>query len=173
MLVVEDLHWADEAMLAFMDYLASSGAEVPLLVLATARPEVLELTGAGAGYVAAAQRLPLGPLSGDETAQLLLLRLNATSLPVSLQAKLLERSGGNPLFAEELVRLLQDRGLLETRAGQTTLREGVELPTPDSIGALIAARLDLLLPGPQDAARRRRRSGTHVLGGGRRSGRWW
>ena len=145
-LVVEDLHWADEAMLAFMDYLACSTAEVPLLVLATARPEVLELTGAGAGYVAAVQRLPLGPLSGDETAQLLLVRLNATSLPVSLQAKLLERSGGNPLFAEELVRLLQDRGLLETRAGQTALKEGVELPTPDSIGALIAARLDLLSP---------------------------
>ena len=146
-LVVEDLHWADESMLAFMDYLAGSDAEVPLLVLATARPEILGLTAAGAGYVAAAQRLPLGPLSGDETAQLLLVRLNATSLPVSLQAKLLERSGGNPLFAEELVRLLEDRGLLETRAGQTTLREGVELPMPDSIGALIAARLDLLAPG--------------------------
>ena len=145
--VVEDLHWADEAMLAFMDYLASSVAVVPRLVLATARPEVLESPAAGAGYVAAAQRLPLGPLSGDQTpAQLLLVRLNATSLPVSLQAKLLERSGGNPLFAEELVRLLQDRGLLETRAGQTTVKEGVDLPTPQSIGALIAARLDLLSP---------------------------
>ena len=143
-LVVEDLHWADEGMLAFMDYVAASTAEVPLLVLATSRPEVLELTGGGAGFVAAAERLALGPLSGDETAQLVLACLGAKSLPVSLQATLLERSGGNPLFAEELVRLLQDRDLLVSRGGQTMLKEGAELPTPDSIGALIAARLDLL-----------------------------
>ncbi|MCX6373719.1 MAG: AAA family ATPase [Actinobacteria bacterium] len=143
-LVVEDLHWADDGMLAFMDYLAASTAEVPLLLLATSRPEVLELTGAGAGFVASARRVALGPLSGDETAQLVLACLGAKSLPVSLQATLLERSGGNPLFAEELVRLLEDRDLLVNRGGQTMLKEGAELPTPDSIGALIAARLDLL-----------------------------
>jgi class 3 adenylate cyclase/S1-C subfamily serine protease len=145
-LVVEDLHWADEGMLAFMDYLAESTAGVPLLVLTTARPEVLELAGSGAGFVAAAKQLALGPLSGDETAQLVLARLNAKSLPVSLQATLLERSGGNPLFAEELVRLLEDRGLLESRGGKVGLKAGVEVPLPDSIGALIAARLDLLTP---------------------------
>ena len=67
-IVVEDLHWADEAMLAFMDYLAQSSAGVPLLVLTTARPQVLELAGPGAGFVAAAKHVPLGPLSGEETA---------------------------------------------------------------------------------------------------------
>ena len=70
----------------------------------------------------------------------------AKSLPTDLQALILERSGGNPLFAEELVRLLEDRGLLEGRGGKVTLKEGVEVPMPDSIGALIAARLDLLSP---------------------------
>ena len=87
---------------------------------------------------------PSAPLSGEETSQLLLARLGTKSLPVSLQAKLLEASGGNPLFAEELVRLVEDRDLLVRRGGSVTLREGVELPTPDSIGSLIAARLDLL-----------------------------
>ena len=144
MLVVEDLHWADEAMLAFMDYLAQSSAGVPLLVLATARPEVLELAGPGAGFVAAATHVPLGPLSGEETAELARARLGAKSLPTDLQALILERSGGNPLFAEELVRLLEDRGLLESRGGRVALKEGAEVPLPDSIGALIAARLDLL-----------------------------
>ena len=144
MLVVEDLHWADEAMLAFMDYLAQSSAGVPLLVLATARPEALELAGPGAGFVAAATPSPLGPLSGEETAELARARLGAKSLPTDLQALILERSGGNPLFAEELVRLLEDRGLLESRGGRVALREGAEVPMPDSIGALIAARLDLL-----------------------------
>ena len=146
MLVVEDLHWADEAMLAFMDFLALSSAEVPLLVLATARPEVLELTGSGAGFVAGAEHLTLGPLSGEETAELARGRLGARSLPTGLQALILERSGGNPLYAEELVRLLQDRGLLEARDGRVSLKPGAELPLPDSISALIAARLDLLSP---------------------------
>ena len=143
-LVVEDLHWADGAMLAFMDYLAQSSTDVPLLVLATARPEVLELNGSGAGYVTATTRLALGPLSGEETAELARTRLGAKSLPTDLQALILERSGGNPLFAEELLRLLEDRGLLESRGGKVGLRPGAEVPVPDSIGALIAARLDLL-----------------------------
>jgi S1-C subfamily serine protease len=145
-LVIEDLHWADEAMLAFVDYLAQSTAGVPLLLLATARTEVLELDGSGAGFVAAATRLALGPLSGEETAELARDCLGAKSLPTDLHALILERSGGNPLFAEELVRLLQDRGLLESRGGKVALRPGVEVPMPDSIGALIAARLDLLAP---------------------------
>ena len=143
-LVVEDLHWADEAMLAFMDYLAGSEAPAPLLVVASARPEVLEIAGPGASFVETAAHLPLGPLSGEETAELARARLGAKSLPTDLQALILERSGGNPLFAEELVRLLQDRGLLEERSGKVALRPGAEVPLPDSIGALIAARLDLL-----------------------------
>ena len=142
--VVEDLHWADEAMLAFMDDLARSGAEVPLLVLATARPEALDLAGSGAGFVAAAERIALGPLSGEETAELARARLGAKSLPTDLQALILERSGGNPLFAEELVGLLQDRDLLEDRSGKVALRADAQIPLPDSIGALIASRLDLL-----------------------------
>jgi class 3 adenylate cyclase/S1-C subfamily serine protease len=145
-LVIEDLHWADDPMLAFLDDLAQNLGDVPLLLLATARQEVLELGGPGAGFVSVAERVALGPLSGDETGQLILTRLGAKSLPVSLQAALLERSGGNPLFAEELVRLLEDRDLLENRGGTVALKPGVELPMPDSIGALIAARLDLLAP---------------------------
>ena len=145
-LVVEDLHWADEAMLAFMDFLARSIANVPLVVLATARQEVLELDGPGAGFVAAASQVRLGPLSGEETAELARARLGAKSLPTDLQALILERSGGNPLFAEELLRLLEDRDLLERHGGRASLRAGADVPMPDSIGALIAARLDLLAP---------------------------
>ena len=145
-LAVEDLHWADEAMLAFMDYLALSESGVPLLVLASARPEVTEVVGPGAGFVAAAAHLPLGPLSGEATAELARARLGAKSLPTDLQALILDRSGGNPFFAEELVRLLQDRALLESRGGKVALKPGVEVPLPDSIGALIAARLELLAP---------------------------
>ena len=92
------------------------------------------------------------------------------SLPTDLQALILERSGGNPLFAEELVRLLEDRGLLESRGGRVALKEGAEVPLPDSIGALIAARLDLLSCRAQGPARRRGRRGPHLLGRRRRRG---
>ena len=129
-----------------MDYLAQSDSPVPLLVLASARPEVTEVVGPGAGFVAAAAHVPLGPLSGEETAELARARLGAKSLPTDLQALILERSGGNPFFAEELVRLLQDRALLETHGGKVALKPGAEVPLPDSIGALIAARLELLSP---------------------------
>ena len=143
-LVVEDLHWADEAMLAFLDDLAQNLGEVPLLLLATGRQEVLDLAGPGAGFVSSAEHVVLGPLSGEETAELARSRLGAKSLPTDLQALILERSGGNPLFAEELVRLLEDRDLLEVRDGRVKLRPEADIPMPDSIGALIAARLDLL-----------------------------
>ena len=66
-IVVQDLHWADEALLAFMDFLAESTARVPLLVLASARPEAAEREGPGAGFAAAATHIALGPLSGEET----------------------------------------------------------------------------------------------------------
>jgi class 3 adenylate cyclase/S1-C subfamily serine protease len=145
-LAVEDLHWADEAMLAFMDHLAQSESSVPLLVLASARPETADIAGPGSGFVAAATHVALGPLSGEETAELARARLGAKSLPTDLQALILERSGGNPFFAEELVRLLQDRSLLETHGGKVGLKPGVDIPLPDSIGALIAARLELLSP---------------------------
>jgi class 3 adenylate cyclase/S1-C subfamily serine protease len=144
---VEDLHWADDAMLAFMDYLGETVAGAPLLIIATARPELLERTGPGAGFVEAAVRVTVEPLSGEETAELARARLGAKSLPTDLQALILERSGGNPLFAEELVRLLEDRDLLDSRGGRVSLKPGAEVPTPDSIGALIAARLDLLAAG--------------------------
>ena len=118
---------------------------VPLLVLSSARPEVHRACRPRRRLCRTPPlTLHLGPLSGEETAELARTRLGAKSLPTDLQALILDRSGGNPLFAEELVRLLQDRGLLEERSGRVALKPGAEVPLPDSIGALIAARLDLL-----------------------------
>ena len=67
-------------------------------------------------------------------------------LPAELQQPILDRAGGNPLYAEEFVRLLKDRDLLVRRAQSWELREGVEVPFPESVQALIAARLDTLEP---------------------------
>ena len=67
-------------------------------------------------------------------------------LPAELQQPILDRAGGNPLYAEEFVRLLKDRDLLVRNGSSWELQEGAEVPFPESVQALIAARLDTLEP---------------------------
>ena len=132
--VFEDLHWADDALLAFLEHLAEWAEGVPLLVLCTARPELYEQHPGFGTQARNATRINLGPLSDGETAQLVAALLQRAVLPAETQQKLLERAGGNPLYAEEFVRLLTDRG------------DSEQVEVPESVQALIAARLDTLTP---------------------------
>jgi class 3 adenylate cyclase/tetratricopeptide (TPR) repeat protein len=129
-LVFEDLHWADEAMLDFVDDLFEWSAGVPLLVLCTARPELLDRRPAWSGGKVNATTLLLSPLSDGETARLVHALLGSSVLPAELQARVLERAGGNPLYAEEFIRLAEEG------------RPDAELP--ESVQGIVAARLDLL-----------------------------
>ena len=142
-LVFEDLHWADEAMLSFLEHLADRAEEVPLLIIGTARPELFE-RHPDYGRLRNATPINLAPLSQAETARLVSALLETSVLPVELQQPILDRAGGNPLYAEEFVRLLKDKALLIEEGGGWGLREGAEVLFPDSIQALIAARLDTL-----------------------------
>ncbi|MCA1682826.1 MAG: zinc-ribbon domain-containing protein, partial [Actinobacteria bacterium] len=137
-LVFEDLHWADAALLSFLEHLADWSEGVPMLLLCTARPELYERHPHFGAEARNAQRINLAPLSDEETARLIGSLLERAVLPAETQQALLERAGGNPLYAEEFVRLLADRHLL------TGSLE--DLPFPDSVQALIAARLDTLSP---------------------------
>jgi len=133
-LVFEDLHWADTALLEFLEYLAEESQHVPLFVLCTARPELYERCPTFGGLAKNASRISLTGLADSETVELLTLLGGRTSLPDELEA-LLELVEGNPLFAEELV------GLFADREGPV----GTSLPeVPGSLQALIAARLDTL-----------------------------
>ncbi|MDX6562462.1 MAG: hypothetical protein QOD65_2276, partial [Gaiellales bacterium] len=140
-LVVEDIHWADAAMLAFLEHLADWAHGVPLLIVCTARPELFETHGAWAAALRNTTTISLAPLSDSDTARLVSALLQQAVLPAETQQLLLERAGGNPLYAEEFVRMLRDRDLLDERG---TLRRDAEVPFPESIQALIAARLDTL-----------------------------
>ena len=142
-LVFEDLHWADADLLAFMEYVVDRADNVPLLVVGTARPEFFERHPTFGSTVASANRINLGPLTDAETARLVAAVLAGT-VPPEVLRPVVERAGGNPLYAEELIRLLQDRDLLVGSGEDRTLRPGATVPLPDSISALIAARLDTL-----------------------------
>src|SRR4029450_1935972 len=116
-LVIEDLHRADPALLDFLEQLLDQADTDDLLVVVTARPELLDRRpGWGAGG-ANATTISLAPLDDQQTAVLLAALLGRSMLPAEVQSLLLERAGGNPLYAEEFVRLLTDRGLL-TRRGR-------------------------------------------------------
>ena len=141
-LVFEDLHWADDALVAFVEHLVDWSSGVPLLVLCSARPELYERHPGWGGGKRNSNTISLSPLGADETARLLAALLQKAVLPAETQRTLLERAGGNPLYAEEFVRMLSDRGVL-TEQGQLI---NEDIPVPDNVQALIAARLDTLAP---------------------------
>jgi len=145
-LVVEDLHRADDALVEFIEHLVERAAGVPLLILCTARPELYERHPGWGGATRNVTTINLSPLSGKETGALISALLSETMLPEATQQALLERSGGNPLYAEEFVRMLGDRGVLERRGDVVELASDAVISVPETVQALIAARLDTLPP---------------------------
>jgi class 3 adenylate cyclase/tetratricopeptide (TPR) repeat protein len=134
-LVFEDLHWAVEGLLDVVDHLVEWATGVPILVVGTARPELLAHRAGWGGGKPNAATLSLSPLSDDQTARLLAALLERSVLPAETQSALLQRAGGNPLYAEEFVRMVADRGL---DMGDE------DLPLPESVQGIVAARLDAL-----------------------------
>jgi tetratricopeptide (TPR) repeat protein len=143
-LVLEDLHWADPALLAFVRHLVEWASHVPLVVVATARPELYDRAPDWAGGLRNATTISLAPLSDAECARLVAALTDQAVLPAEDQAALLERAGGNPLYAEEICRMLADQGALKRDGRMVQLSPSAEIAFPDSIQALIAARLDTL-----------------------------
>ena len=142
-LVIEDLHWADESMLDFVDELVEWVTDVPLLVVGTARPELLVRRPGWGGGKLNATTVALSPLSEEQTAALIGRLLKRPVLANEQQA-LIETAGGNPLYAEQFAELYLERGSADN------------LPLPETLQGLIAARLDGLEPDEkallQDAA---------------------
>jgi class 3 adenylate cyclase/tetratricopeptide (TPR) repeat protein len=148
-LLVEDLHWAETPLLDLLEWLLER-VRGPLLLIATTRPELVERRpgwGSGTG----ASVLDLEPLSAQDS-ELLVGELLATEVPGRLRQLLVDRSEGNPFFVEELIGILIDRGLLTRANGNWTVSESAsEIEIPDSVQALLAARIDLLGPADKEA----------------------
>ena len=149
-LVFEDLHWADDGLLDFVDYLADWASGVALLIVATARPELLARRPGWGGGKRNASTVTVSALASDQTATLLAALLDQVLLPAEIQTAVLKRTEGNPLFAEEYVRMLQDRGFLVQTGGGWQLEEREQLPLPETVQGMIAARLDSLDPADKE-----------------------
>ena len=144
-LVFEDMHWADSSLLDFVEYLLEWSRDKPLFVVTLARPELLEKRptwGAGHRNFTSMYLEPLSEEAMDE----LLVGL-VPGLPAPLRQQILERAEGVPLYAVETVRMLLDRGLLvEEGSAYRVVGEVGTLEIPETLHALIAARLDGLSP---------------------------
>jgi hypothetical protein len=145
-LVFEDLHWADEALLEFIDHLVEWSTGVRLLVLCTARPELYDKHRGWGGGKRNSNIFALSPLADGEVSQLISALLSEAVLPAEIHSAVLERAGGNPLYTEEFVRMLMDQGVFARGGRVLKLRPGADVTVPESLQALIAARLDTLPP---------------------------
>ena len=133
-LIFEDIHWAEEPLLELIEHLATWVREAPLLIVCIARPELLDLRPAWGGGRLRATAIELEALQRDESEQLVDALLDGTELSEQARQALLDKTEGNPLFVEETVRMLDEEGI-----------DSVER-IPDTVQALIAARIDRLAP---------------------------
>ena len=129
----EDVHWAEEPLLDLVEHLAERIDDAPVLIVCLARPELLEARPGWGGGRRRSISIELGPLPHEEAEQLVD-GLVAGTLPPGVRDALLDKTEGNPLFLEETVRLLAEEG------------GGAPERIPDTVQALIAARIDRLPP---------------------------
>jgi class 3 adenylate cyclase/tetratricopeptide (TPR) repeat protein len=147
-LLFEDIHWAEAPLLDLIEHLAD-GVRAPMLILCLARPELLDARHGWGGGRVRSTAIELEPLSDEESAELVEQLLSqlagaAGERPASLPQEALDRAEGNPLFVEETIRML-----LESGAGN-----GSADRVPDTLQALIAARIDHLDPAAKTLLQR-------------------
>jgi class 3 adenylate cyclase/tetratricopeptide (TPR) repeat protein len=151
-IAIEDLHYAKPSLLEFIEYIATSCRNAPILLICLARPEFLDEPrdwGSTSRRINASS-LVLRPLRAEETEQLVEQLLTGGVVPPELRERLADAVGGNPLFAEELVANLLEENALRLEGGRwVPIRSLTVVPTMPRIDALLAARLDRLEPAEQ------------------------
>ncbi|MFB9316633.1 AAA family ATPase [Cryptosporangium minutisporangium] len=141
-LVLDDLHWAEPALLDLILRLAEWLRDSPVLICCLSRPELLEARPEWSGGTNT-WTLMLEPLAAAESAALLDNLLDGAVGAEEVRARIVEAAEGNPLYIEELVGMLLDDGLLDRVDGRWTLTAEINrLAVPPSVAALLAARLD-------------------------------
>jgi class 3 adenylate cyclase/tetratricopeptide (TPR) repeat protein len=152
---VEDIHWASGALLDLLEQLAENLADTKVLLLCTARIELLEarpMWGAGKQNATA---LSLSPLSQADSAHLISSLLGEVEVPDDVRESVLSSAEGNPFYLEEMLNMLIEEGALERQNGGWASTDRLaDVSIPDSVHGVIAARIDLLEAASRDALRR-------------------
>jgi class 3 adenylate cyclase len=147
--LIEDVHWAEEQLLDLLERLVRD-TRGPLLLVATARQELLEQRPGWGARVPGAT-VAVQALSAEDTARMLDALLGE-NLPSELGEVVVRRAEGNPFFVEELLSTMIDRGLLQQRNGGWQLADAPsDFTVPDTVQAVVAARIDLLEPAEKQA----------------------
>jgi class 3 adenylate cyclase/tetratricopeptide (TPR) repeat protein len=142
-LILEDLHWAEPTLLELIAYIVADDAEAPLAIVCSSRPELAETAPGFIGTEGRRHTIELETLDRETAAALLADLLGDESLAETRFAEtLIANAGGNPLFLEETVRMLRDRGLVDAERWRS--QDLGELPVPTSVQGLISSRLDQL-----------------------------
>jgi class 3 adenylate cyclase len=142
-MLIEDVHWAEDQLCDLIDTLVGRVGG-PLLLLVTARPEMLDRRPAWGGAWGRTSAMRLDALEPADTSELLG-QLLAVEVPRTIRDLVVQRAEGNPFFIEELIATFIDRGVVQRRNGGWTFAEippGFDVP--DSVQAVLAARIDLL-----------------------------
>lgn len=143
--VLDDLQWAEPALLDLIENIADWSRDAPILLIVLARQELLDTRPAWGGGKRSATIISLEPLDAAETAQLIDNLLGEAELPQTVFDRIRTAAEGNPLFVEELLEMLIDEGALtRTDGGWTAGQDLASLAVPPTIQALLAARLDAL-----------------------------
>ena len=144
--IIEDIHWADAALLDLLDELAE-GVTGSVVFLCPARPELTSRRPGWGGGRRNFSSISLDPLGLDEAEHLIRALLSIDDLPDGVRSRILERGEGNPFFLEEILRHLIDGGHVFFEAGRWRAAAAVaEVEIPDTVQSVLVARIDLLEP---------------------------
>ena len=145
--LLEDWHWADEASVSALHFLKSFVGSHPLLIMVSCRPEQALQWGSPVGFTAIA----LNPVQVGATENILKFIFQAVMLPERLGVLIHERTGGNPLFIEEIGHALIEEGSVRVINGQANLTKPLEnLALPNTVQAVIRSRVDRLEQDEQE-----------------------
>ncbi|MGH2724723.1 MAG: ATP-binding protein, partial [Actinomycetota bacterium] len=143
--VFDDIHWAEATFLDMVEYLAGWSAAAPILLLCLARPDLLDTRPAWASAIPKAATIRLEPLTEEDSERLIVNLLGRAPLEEHVRARIRHVAEGNPLFVEEILRMLVDDGLLRRDDGRWTAAGDLsQIAIPSTINALLSARLERL-----------------------------
>ena len=150
--MIDDIHWAEPAFLDLLEHLLETIDDAPVLLLATARRELLE-ERSNWGESERSNRLVLQPLADSAAEQVVTNLLGATGLPAALMRRVVDAAEGNPLYVEQMLAMLIDTGAVRREGGEWVgVQTQAGIAVPPTIHALLEARLDNLQRSERAAA---------------------